>query len=191
MRLFIKICAIGAAIVSVAGPVPAFADGYFTPWIGANIVDSRDEGSRAYGVTTGYMGGGVFGFEGDFSYAPDFLGTSTVFRSTSAITGTGDVILGVPIGGTHGASVRPFVTGGLGLIRTHSESEGVLDLSNATNSFCYELGGGMMGFFSQHFGVRGDVRYVRTLRDEDLFSGVDLTAGRLKFWRVSGGVTFR
>jgi opacity protein-like surface antigen len=111
--------------------------------------------------------------------------------STTAITAVGNFILGVPIGGTHGAGVRPFVTGGLGLMRTHTEIGTAVDLSQSNNQFCYDLGVGMMGFFNQHVGLRGDVRYLRTLDDSSLGPNVDLSPGRLHFWRVSGGVTFR
>jgi hypothetical protein len=42
----------------------------------------------------------------------------TAIDKTTAITITGDAILGIPIGGTHGAGVRPFVSGGFGLMRS-------------------------------------------------------------------------
>ena len=48
----------------------------------------------------------------------------------------------------------------------------------------------MMGFFNEHIGLRGDLRYFRTF--EDSVAGFDLlNGGRLRFWRFSGGVTFR
>ena len=48
-----------------------------------------------------------------------------------------------------------------------------------------------MGFFNQHFGLRGDVRYLGTLHDVDVASGVNFEPGLLRYWRVSAGVTFR
>jgi hypothetical protein len=66
-----------------------------------------------------------------------------------------------------------------------------VSLSRSTNEFAYDLGAGMMGFFNQHVGMRGEVRYVRALRDTDRGSGVDFDPGRLQFWRASAGVTFR
>jgi hypothetical protein len=175
----------------VIAPTPVRADGYVTPWYGVNIASRTDEGRRTFGVTTGYMGAGVFGFEADFGYSPDFLGRDDEFGDNTAITMMGNFILGVPIGGTDGAGVRPFVSGGFGLLRTHSERGILVDLSRTSNEFCYDVGAGMMGFFSEHFGLRGDFRYVRTL-DETIFGpGFDLDPGRLRYWRVSGGVTFR
>ena len=191
MRGFTKVCLVWAAIAVVAAPVQVRADGYVTPWIGGNALTDTDEGRRALGVTSGYMGAGIFGFEFDFGYAPDLFGPTDGLVKTTAITMMGDAILGVPIGGTHGAGIRPFVSGGVGLLRTARESVTFADVSRSNNDFCYDLGGGMMGFFGDHIGLRGDVRYFRTLEDTILGSSFDFSPGRLRFWRVSGGVTFR
>ena len=189
MQRVMKACVICAVAAVVLAPVPARADGYVTPWLGVNFLDRTDAGSRTYGVTTGYMGGGVFGFEADFAYAPEFFILNDALGKRRAVTTLGNFILGIPIGGTHGAGVRPFVTGGFGLMWTHLDTGGLVDVSR--NEFCYELGAGMMGFFTNHFGLRGDLRYLRTLNDTILGSEFDLNAGRLHFWRLSGGVTFR
>jgi hypothetical protein len=103
----------------------------------------------------------------------------------------GNFILGVPVGGTHGAGVRPYLSGGLGLMRTHIEGGGLVDVSRTNNAFGYDIGAGMMGFFNQHVGLRGDARYLATLQDVNRFGGTDLEPTRLRYWRVSGGVTFR
>jgi outer membrane protein with beta-barrel domain len=189
MRSFANACVVLAVAGVVLVPAPVRADGYVNPWIGVTGLSSSDTGQSAIGVTTGYMGGGVFGFEADFGYSPDFFGVSDNIGKTSAITFTGDAILGIPIGGTHGAGVRPFVSGGFGLMRTARQT--VLDVSESNNELCYDFGVGMMGFFAQHIGLRGDLRYFRTLEDMNRFSGFDFSPGRLRFWRVSGGLTFR
>jgi hypothetical protein len=190
MRGLTKACVVWAAIGVVVAPLRARADGYVNPWIGITGVSSGDNGERAIGVTTGYMGAGVFGFEADFGYSPNFLGVNDGFVEKSAVTFTGDAIFGVPIGGTHGAGIRPFVSGGFGFIRRHSETD-ILDVSQFRNEPCYDFGVGMMGFFAQHIGLRGDLRYFRTLDDVDRLSGFDFAPGKLRFWRVSGGVTLR
>jgi outer membrane protein with beta-barrel domain len=190
MRGFTKACVVLAAAGVVLVPAPVRADGYVNPWVGVTGVSSSDTGQGAIGVTTGYMGAGVFGFEADFGYSPDFFGVNDSFVKRSAITITGDAILGVPIGGTHGAGVRPFISGGFGLMRTNSDRDTFFDVS-PSNGLCYDVGVGMMGFFAQHIGLRGDLRYFRTLNDVNRLSGFDFSPGRLRFWRVSGGVTFR
>src|SRR5580765_2963603 len=149
MRGFTKACVVLAAAGVVLVPAPVRADGYVNPWVGVTGVSSSDTGQGAIGVTTGYMGAGVFGFEADFGYSPDFFGVNDSFVKRSAITITGDAILGVPIGGTHGAGVRPFISGGFGLMRTNSDRDTFFDVS-PSNGLCYDVGVGMMGFFAQH-----------------------------------------
>jgi opacity protein-like surface antigen len=186
-----KPCVLCVSAVMMCVPVSARADGYVAPWVGANALNSTDAGRSAFGVTMGYMAGGIFGFEGDVGYSPQFFGSTTDFGSVTSITVMGNAILGIPIGGDHGAGIRPFVSGGVGLMRTHAERGIILDRSQSTNDFGYALGGGIMGYFNQHIGLRTDVRYLRTLVDSNRGSGTDLDPGRLRYWRATAGVTFR
>jgi len=49
-----------------------------------------------------------------------------------------------------------------------------------------------MGYFSDHIGLRGDVRYLRGTHDLNTgVSSIDLNGDRLHYWRASIGVTFR
>ena len=178
-------------VIVILMPVPVLADGYVTPWVGYSVASKNDHGRGSFGLVAGYMGAGIFGFEADFEYTPDFFGSRRTLGNNNAISAMGNFILGVPIGGTDGPGVRPFVSGGVGLMRTHIERGTFLDVSRTNNAFAYNVGAGMMGFFSEHVGLRGDVRYIRTLDDVNRGSGVDLDPGRLRYWRVSGGVTFR
>src|SRR5262245_34637731 len=179
-----------ASVAVVCAPVQARADGFVNPWIGINVADATDEGHRTLGVTAGYMAAGVFGFEADFGYSPRFVDTRFESGNGYAFTVMGNAIAGVPIGGTHGGGVRPFVSGGFGFVRRHSDGGAIVERSRWSNGFAYDLGFGMMGFFNQHVGLRGDARYIRGLKDTDWGSGVDLEAGPLRYWRVSAGVTF-
>jgi hypothetical protein len=45
-----------------------------------------------------------------------------------------------------------------------------------------------MGYFGDHVGLRGDVRYLRTL-DGNIINGLDL--GGFHFWRTSIGLVIR
>ena len=190
MRGVTKACVLLATVAIVFAPAQARADGYVNPWIGVNALNGTDEGNITFGVTTGYMGAGVFGFEADFGYSPHFFTLDNDLTSRTGVTIMGNAILGIPIGGTHGAGIRPFVSSGIGLIRTMTGFENVSGFSSSTNSLGWDAGVGMMGFFNDHIGLRGDLRYFRTF--EDSITGIDLlNGGRLRFWRFSGGVTFR
>ena len=51
---------------------------------------------------------------------------------------------------------------------------------------------GITGFFTDNIGIRGDIRYFRSLRDDDepTTTSTSLSA-QFHFWRGSVGVTFR
>src|SRR5262245_53199969 len=102
MRGALKILVVAAAVLTASAPRAARADGYFTPWAGVNFGNAQAEGRKTFGFSAGYMGGGVIGGEFDFGYSPDFFGESVKNYAMSAM---GNVIVGVPIGGTRGAGV--------------------------------------------------------------------------------------
>ena len=92
----------------------------------------------------------------------------------------------------HGAGVRPYVVGGVGLIRSQIDGGTLANVSSSTNMFGWDAGAGVMGYFAQHVGLRGDIRYLRAT--SDLNSGItslDLNGNRLHFWRASIGVVLR
>lgn len=47
-----------------------------------------------------------------------------------------------------------------------------------------------MGFFNDHVGLRGDVRYHRTING-NLHDSLDLDSGDLHYWRTSVGLVIR
>jgi len=49
-----------------------------------------------------------------------------------------------------------------------------------------------MGYFGDHFGIRGDLRFFRTIGlDELLRAHFGEDVNEIDFWRVSFGVVFR
>jgi opacity protein-like surface antigen len=104
-----------------------------------------------------------------------------------------NLTLGAPIGGQSGGGIRPYASGGVGIIR--SKIDDPLDLFEVDSTdFGFNVGAGVAGFFTDNIGIRGDVRYFRSLEDiesdvEDL--DLDVSLGDLRFWRGTVGVTFR
>jgi hypothetical protein len=191
MRRVFKALVLTAAVACVGAPAQARAEGYVSPWAGVNFSGSSgSEGKQAYGVNAGFMGAGIIGFEGSFGYAPNYFGESGDLTNHEFDV-MGNVIIGIPIGGTRGAGIRPFVTGGLGAIQTKVDS-GVGDCCKNTD-FGYNLGAGVMGYFATHIGVRADVRYLRTINtNDDLEVGGDnFDLGGFHFWRATFGVVIR
>ena len=192
MKGVIKSLIIASAAAVVLAPMQARADGFVTPWVGSAFGSNINNGQAAIGVSAGGMGAGIIGGEADFGWSPSFFGTKSDFGNNTVMNLMGNLIVGVPIGGTHGAGVRPYVVGGIGLIRTQIDGGTVAKVSSSNNMFGWDAGGGVMGTFSEHVGLRGDIRYLRAT--SDLNSGVsslDLNGDRLHYWRATVGVVFR
>jgi opacity protein-like surface antigen len=76
------------------------------------------------------------------------------------------------------------------LIKTRVDDVGQFFEEIDNNNFGFDVGGGVMGFFSDNVGLRGDIRYFRSVNNNN-DNGVDLNLGDFKFWRGSVGVTLR
>ena len=195
------------AVISVAAARPAAADWTFTPFLGWNFGGSADvntgsSGSNTaskferkidYGASLAKMGSGPIGFEIDFGYSPNFFETGTGasgfdFTNDSNVTTlTGNIIIGAS-----GGAIRPYVVGGVGLIRTNVQDLSGLFSATSKNDFGMDVGGGVMGFFSNSVGLRGDVRYFRGFRGtSDSDNAVGVALSDFKFWRGSIGVSFK
>src|SRR5205085_5175086 len=107
---------------------------------GVNFGSELSNGRSGFGVNAGGMGAGVIGGEVNFGYSPSFFGTQNDFGTNTVIDFMGNVIIGVPVGGTHGAGFRPYVTGGVGLIRTQIDGGTVFKVASSSNVWRWVLG---------------------------------------------------
>lgn len=181
MRRAFKSLMLIAAMAIVWAPVQARADGYVSPWGGVNFGSNIDNGRSAVGVNAGFMGGGIFGFEAAFGYSPSFFGTVNDFGHNTVIDLIGNVVIGIPIGGTRGAGLRPYVSGGAGLIRSQIDGNTLLGhVSSSNNDLGWDVGAGITGYVSRHFGLRGDVRYFNDTNSTDFH-----------YYRLSVGIVLR
>jgi opacity protein-like surface antigen len=173
-----------------AAPQEATAQGFISPLIGFDFggdsgcreaSDCEDKNSNV-GVAFGTMGN-VVGFELELAYARDFFGESPGV-SSSVLTLMNNFMVVPKIG-----PVRPYLLGGIGLFKTHAEltTAGLLDSDN--NSFGWDFGGGIMVFFGEHVGVRGDLRRFSTFQERSIL-GFDISDERLSFHRASAAVVF-
>jgi opacity protein-like surface antigen len=192
-----------AGLTLIATPRQASADWLFTPFIGGNFGgdadfgrfdDFEDEFERRvdFGGSLGWMGSGIVGFEVDFGWSPNYF-ENTVgpanfeFGDNYVATAMANVLVGIPVGGQTGGGIRPYASGGLGLIRTHlADDTASNDLT--ANNLGFDLGAGVHGFFSDNLGIRGDVRYLRSFEDD---STDGLMLQDFDFWRATIGLTIR
>jgi hypothetical protein len=189
-------------LTSAAAPSAASADWLFTPFLGSTYGGSanvggpdeafKDEFERKlnYGASLAWLGAGVLGFEADFGYSPNFFGVDNndsginFVGNGNVTTLMGNLVVSAPLGG-----IRPYASGGVGWIASRVDNTGNFFDKASTNNMGLDVGGGAM-FLAGNVGVRGDLRYFRSMQDNDP-NGVDLALGNFRFWRGTVGVTFK
>ena len=180
-----------AALVLLGPAAPAKADVILTPYVGSLFGGDLPDGKPAYGATAAFMGAGILGAEVGFNWTPKFVPGTAFHDDVAQASLMGNVIIGIPIRNSdQPGHIRPYVTGGAGLFRATSKQGDFLDRINS-NDFAVNFGGGVMAFFSEHVGVRADVRYFRTLTDDNAGDGVDFSLGDLNFWKWDIGAAFK
>jgi hypothetical protein len=178
----------------------ARADGFVVPWAGVDFGSSAVDGRSSFGATAGWMGEGLVGAAVDFGYNRSFFGNEGEFGTNKVIDLMGNVYLRIPVtgpwAGSWGTGMHPYVTGGVGYIRSQIDGGGtVANFGKTNNMFGWNGGAGLAGFFTEHVGLRADIRYLRSF--EGLNTGVpslDFNEGvnrQLNYWRVSGGVVLK
>lgn len=202
--MFLRKFLLSASLVTlsaVAAPAPAAADWLFTPFVGATFGGNAEVGGSgddfrndferkiSYGATLGWMGAGIIGFEADFGYSPNFFRADdnsdnfNLVGDGNVTTLMGNLVVGAPMG-----PIRPYASGGVGLLKSKVDSAGQF-FDASRNDFGYDLGAGVMAM-GGNIGIRGDVRYFRSLQSNDS-DGIDFSLGNFKFWRGTVGVTFK
>jgi opacity protein-like surface antigen len=179
-----------ALILTAFTAAPARAEWFLSPNIGLGFGgDTLEDNKVTFGGQLGYLGAEVFGFEVDFGITPNFYGVDEddefdVDFDSNVTTFMVNAIASAPQG-----ALRPFASGGVGIIRSRIDDvDDFFDVSN--NDFGLNVGGGLMGNFSDNVGWRGEIRYFRALADEEEDNEFDVGIGDFDFWRSTFGITF-
>jgi len=192
--------ALSAALLICTGlATEARADGFVSPFMAVNFGGDaggtfnnnvRDRNRATFGGNVGFMSAGIFGVELDVAYTKNFYGEGAVVGDNSLLTIMPAVIMGIPVGGQQGLGIRPYATAGVGMIRRDLSISG-LDVFEGSD-LAYNLGFGVMGYFSDHVGLRADYRYLRNFEvDEEGLTNIDFHRGTFDFSRAAIGVLFR
>jgi hypothetical protein len=182
-----------------APAAPARADFLISPFFGSSFAGSTtlldlDVGAVSlkhwtYGASASWLSDSVLGVEGDFAMVPGFFenpdGAGLVV-SSRVTTMTGSIIAALPLSVTR-ESLRPYVVGGLGLMRASVED--LINLNESGNWLGMQIGAGAIGFISDRAGVRFDLRHTRALSRDTTLRGE--RTSKLSFWRATVGVTLR
>lgn len=186
-------------VLAAGGPSAVADDWLLVPHTGlkfgggTTLVDletAAPEKKTPLGVAVMWLGPGIIGAELDLTLIPDYFDRENADLVTGSAVRTvmGSVILTTPLRLTR-ESLRPYVVGGVGLL--HSQSEDLAGLFTfKSDLWGMNVGGGAIGFLSDGFGVRLDLRYYRNLSEETQ-PGVVFGSTRLTFWRASVGLVFR
>ena len=174
--------------LTIGAATPARAQTFISPLIGYTFggdsgcpsLSGCQEKKLAGSVSIGTMGS-VFGIEQEVAYTPNFFGDAPGL-SSSVLTLMSHVMLVPKVG-----PVRPYVLAGIGLVKTHIDLTTASVLTTDNNHLGWDIGGGLMGFFGAHVGVRGDLRYVCSFKDLTVL-GFTLPDSKLNYARASAGV---
>lgn len=178
-------------VFALAAPRQAQAQGFISPLLGYDFggdsgcpeITGCEDKKLNVGVGLGSLGS-FLGGEFEFSYAKDFFGKAPGYKS-SVMTLMGNLLLGPKIG-----PVQPYGTGGVGMIKTNVDFTPSTLLDSDNNHFGWNIGGGLMIFFGEHLGVRGDIRHFHAFQDLDIL-GVTLGDTKLDFGRASGALVLK
>jgi hypothetical protein len=189
-------------LLLMLSPCVADADWIFAPFIGSTFAGSTalpdlDQGASSsqfiFGGSAGLWTRGIFGLEGDFSYAPRYFETDNplgVITGSNVFTLGGNVVIATPVSVTR-ESLRPYIVGGLGWMHVsiNEVTPIVLPelLGRARNSVALNFGGGAIGFLTPDVGVRFEVRHFRSLEHDEEFL-TEESQSLLSFWRVTVGI---
>lgn len=185
------------AMALCLAPATASAEWILTPFIGASFAAGTDntdfddiiDGSKmTYGGSLAWVGGGVFGFEVDFGYAPEYFEADdddVDFVDSSNYT---SLMANLMISAPRGA-FRPYGVAGVGMLKTFVDDvDDAFDVDR--NALGFNIGGGVMGFFTDRVGIRGDLRYFRQMTEAD-DDELDFNVTSFRFWRGTVGLSFR
>jgi hypothetical protein len=168
----------------------AAAQGFVSPFVDTTLSSPSATGSSSkpgFGIAFGSVGK-IVGAETEIGYQPQLIDNSANGLAKSrVITFSGNTLIGPTVG-----HIKAYGAVGVGDLYLNVSRLSSIVIPNpasiSTNYFTVNVGGGVMGFFTDHLGVRADVRYFRAYG----FKITDLqTAGlaldRFDFWRASVG----
>jgi opacity protein-like surface antigen len=182
----------GVVSVVTFGVMPsAHAQSYVSPFIGYDFggdsgcptIDVCADRKVNAGAAVGTFGS-LLGVELEVGYANDFFGNAPDY-SSSLLTVMANALVGPKLG-----PVRPYGTGGFGLIKTRVELSAPSLVSNSNNHLGFNLGGGLMVFMGNHLGLRGEIRRFHAIQDLTV-PWLPLDGTTLDFTRASAALLLR
>ena len=186
---------VAAALLLLCLPRDGAAQGFINPFVGTTLTSpSASGGSSApgFGVAFGRLGS-VVGFDSEIAYYPEVIDNApNAIAKSRVISFSGGMLIGPRLG-----AVTPYFALGAGNLNLNVTGVSSVLVPNpesiSNNYFTFNTGGGVMGYFSDHFGVRGDLRYFRAfgLKLDDLENVGGFEFDRFNFWRGYFGLAIK
>lgn len=190
----------GLLLATVAGPTLAAAQQIqVIPYFGAtyrgssallaDLEGGAQESASVLGVSAVRLGDGWLGLEADLAHAPGFFERGSrqiVLPGSYVSTLTASAVATLPVRITR-ESLRPYLVVGGGALRAKARDlTGVFPVLSTMPVVA--VGGGATGFVSNSFGLRFDVRHLRSVGRGD--DPLVLDGPRVQYWRGSVGLVF-
>jgi opacity protein-like surface antigen len=201
MKQWLCTAALAAGLLA---PASASADWLVMPTFGSTFGrDTHGREQLLFGAAFGRVDDEALGWEVDFSLVPDFFSgehDGFFFDGESHVaTFMANGVLGVPsiFQYSDGARIRPFVSGGIGVLQVSAETglAGEELFESRVHEFGWNIGGGGTAFFSERIGLRGELRYFRSFENDEpsWTRGIDadVAPGHFDYLRAVVGLTFR
>ena len=153
---------------------------------------ATDQIHRNLGGSVALLGGGILGAEGLVVWTPGFFtGDKGLVKRSRSLSAMGNVVVTPPRRWTE-YSLRPFVSGGFGVIKV-SKTEAFQVFPFNANIPAFNIGGGAIGFLSKRTGLRFDLRYYSGLARSDNPLEAPIAIGRvhIRYMTASVGVVLR
>lgn len=168
-------------------PAHAHAQAFLTPMVGATFGHDAPATKLSTGVGLAFLGKAA-GLELELGYTPDFFNQQTelaLIADSNVTSGMANILIGPAIG-----RVRAYGLVGAGVLRSRIHAGDLFDAVD-TNDTAVDAGGGVIVMISDHVGVRGDLRYFRSLKDPSNDGNLDVTLGNFDFWRATAGLSLK
>lgn len=153
---------------------------------------AADKKTFTMGASVVVLGNGVFGYEADFGYMPNFFKNEKsppVYKPGSYVIDlSGGVILALPEAVT-GGGLRPYAVVGVGLV--NAQAADVLEIFQIRRTVpAFKIGIGAQALLlTNNVGIRFDLRHVRSFTGDD--GSLARVGRRISYSRFTIGLLLR
>lgn len=153
---------------------------------------AADKKTFTMGASVVVLGNGVFGYEADFGYMPNFFKNEEsppVYKPGSYVIDlSGGVILALPEAVT-GGGLRPYAVVGVGLV--NAQAADVLEIFQIRRTVpAFKIGIGAQALLlTNNVGIRFDLRHVRSFTGDD--GSLARVGRRISYSRFTIGLLLR